>query len=94
MRDGFYENPTAKYLRLHREKKKLDMIILLCSRQKAKNAKKTMILPCENLKAYFLLQIISTTKDRKIFKFESSMITKSKLYANMSHECVTKESHK
>ena len=24
--------------------------------QKAKNAKKTMILPCENLKAYFLLQ--------------------------------------
>lgn len=37
---------------------------------------------------------ISPTKDRKIFKFESSMITKSKLYANMSHECVTKESHK
>ena len=45
-------------------------------------------------KPIFSSKEISTTKDHKIFKFESSMITKSKLYANMSHECVTKESHK
>ena len=37
---------------------------------------------------------ISTTKDCKSFKFERSMITNSELYANMSHECVPKESHK
>ena len=56
MRDRVLRKSYRKVSALAQRKKKLDMIILLCSRQKAKNAKKTMILPCENLKAYFLLQ--------------------------------------